>query len=107
MKNSHKLYQVLSMFETENVEIKVLKQYFTPIYLADQIHSLENSGLIEVDWKKKQIKQTGMNLASLVKKKEEISKFERTRPKSLNDKKIEVNEPYLKIKGGKGLEDGV
>ena len=97
MKNSLKLWEVLSSYGTEEIDIKVLNEYFTPLHLASQIISLENAGLINVNWKTKKINFGQLNLKSLIVNKRDIVKSKREKPKFMRSEELEINKPYLKI----------
>ena len=93
------LYKKVLEIGKNQIKISSLKEFYTPLDLAQQLKSLEQQDLIIVNWKSKVV---GINLdiEKLIAKKKELNKDISKIPDYMNDNKIEINKPFLEIKKG-------
>ena len=91
------LYKKLLEIGENQIKISSLKEFYTPLDLAQQLKSLEQQDLIIVNWKSKVV---GINLdiEKLIAKKKELNKDISKIPDYMNDNKIEINKPFLENK---------
>lgn len=99
MSNKMPLYKKLLEIGGNQIEISSLKEFYTPLDLAQQLKSLEQQDLIIVNWKSKVI-GIKLDIKKLIAKKKELNKDISKIPEYMNDNKIEINKPFLEIKKG-------